>query len=108
VDIVNKKTKTYKKSVPKLDSIDPLVILAAIVDQAAGNTQIKISSIQNDKCNAGKVFNLDIITLTSLLNKLEHMGYIKVIRTAGLDYIDIIREIDFLGCVREYYARINK
>ena len=108
VDIVNKKTKTYKKSVPKLDSIDPLVILAAIVDQAAGNTQIKISSIQNDKCNAGKVFNLDIITLTSLLNKLEHMGYIKVIRTAGLDYIDIIREIYFLGCVREYYARINK
>ena len=108
VDIVNKKTKTYKKSVPKLGSIDPLVILAVIVDQAAGNTQIKISSIQNDKCNAGKVFNLDIITLTSLLNKLEHMGYIKVIRTAGLDYIDIIREIDFLGCVREYYARINK
>lgn len=108
VDIANKKAKIYKKSVPKLDSIHPLVVLAAIVNQAKGEKQIKISSIQNDKCNAGKVFNLDIITLTSLLNRIELMGYIKVIRTAGLDYIDIEREIDFLGCVREYYKAINK
>ncbi len=108
VDIVNKKAKTYKKSVPKLDSIHPLVVLAVIIDQAKGEKQIKISSIQNDKCNAGKVFNLDIITLTSLLNKIELMGYIKVVRTAGLDVIDIEREIDFLGCVREYYSAINR
>lgn len=108
VDIANKKTKTYKKSVPKLDSIHPLVVLAVIVDQAKGEDQVKISSIQNDKCNAGKVFNLDIITLTSLLNKLELMGYIKVVRTAGLDYIDIERKFDFLGCVREYYDAINR
>jgi len=108
VDIVNKKAKTYKKSVPKLDSIHPLVVLAVIIDQAQGEKQIKISSIQNDKCNAGKVFNLDIITLTSLLNKIELMGYIKVVRTAGLDVIDIEREIDFLGCVREYYGAINR
>jgi hypothetical protein len=108
VDIANKRTKTYKKSVPKLDSIHPLVVLAVIVDQAKEEKQIKISSIQNDKCNAGKVFNLDIITLTSLLNKLELMGYIKVIRTAGLDYINIERKIDFLGCVREYYVAINR
>ena len=108
VDISNKKAKTYKKSVPKIDSIHPLVILAVIVDQAKGANEIKISSIQNDKCNAGKVLNLDIITLTSLLNKLELMGYIKVVRTAGLDVIDIERPIDFLGCVQEYYNAINK
>jgi len=108
VDIVNKKAKTYKKSVPKLDSLHPLVVLAVIIDQANGEKQIKISSIQNDKCNAGKVLNLDIITLTSLLNKLELMGYIKVVRTAGLDVITIEREIDFLGCVQEYYNAINK
>ncbi len=107
VDIANKKAKTYKKSIPKIDSIHPLIVLAIIIDQAKGKNQIKISSIQNDKCNASKVFNLDIITLTSLLNKIEHMGYIKVVRTAGLDVIDIEREIDFLGCIREYYGAIN-
>jgi len=108
VDIANKKAKTYKKSVPKLDSLHPLVVLAVIIDQAQGNREIKISAIQNDRNNAGKIFNLDIITLTNLLNKIEHMGYIKVIRTAGLDVINIETDIDFLGCVREYYAAINK
>lgn len=107
VDIANKKAKTYKKSVPKIDSIHPLIVLAIIIDQAKGENQIKISSIQNDRCNVGKVFNLDIITLTNLLNKIEHMGYIKVVRTAGLDVIDIEREIDFIGCIREYYGAIN-
>ncbi|MDD4590039.1 MAG: DUF4007 family protein [Parabacteroides sp.] len=110
VDIANKKAKTYKKSVPKLDSLPPIVVLAVIIDQAQAqeNREIKISSIQNDRYNAGKIFNLDIITLTSLLNKIEHMGYIKVNRTAGLDVINIETDLDFLGCVREYYAAINR
>lgn len=108
VDIANKKAKTYKKCVPKLDSLHPLVVLGVIIDQAQGNREIKISAIQNDRNNAGKIFNLDIITLTNLLNKIEHMGYIKVIRTAGLDVINIETDIDFLGCVQEYYAAINK
>lgn len=108
LDIANKKARTYKKCVPKLDSIHPIVILAAIIDQAKGAKEIKISTIENDKKNAGKVFSLDIITLTSLLNKIELMGYIKVVRTAGLDVITIEKEIDFLGCVREYYRAINK
>lgn len=108
VDIVNKKTKIYRKSVPKLDSIHPLVALAIIVHQAKGKKEIKISAIQNDKYNLGRIFNLDIITLTNLLNKIELMGYIKVVRTAGLDVITIEREIDFLGCVKEYYSAINK
>ena len=108
VDIVNKKTKKFKKCVPKLNVLHPLVIFAVIVDQAKEETQIKISSIQNDKCNAGKVFNLDIITLTNLLYRLEEMGYIKVVRTAGLDYIDIKRKISFLECVKEYYDLLNR
>jgi len=108
VDIVDKKSKIYKKNLTKIDAIHPLIVFAVIVDQAKGRKQIKISSIQNDKCNAGKVFNLDIITLTNILNRLDLMGYIKVVRTAGLDYIDILKESDFLGCVREYYTIINQ
>lgn len=108
IDFVNKKNKIYIKKSPKLDTIHPLVILAVIVDRAENEKTIKISSIQNDMCNIGKVFNLDIITLINLLNKLELMGYIKVVRTAGLDVITIEKEIDFLGCVQEYYNIINR
>lgn len=107
IDIVNKKEKIYKKTTPKKDTLHPLILLAVIMDQADGQREIKISAIQNNICNVGKVFNLDIITLTNLLYKLELMGYIKVVRTAGLDVVRIEREVEFLECVREYYRAIN-
>lgn len=108
IDISNRKEKLYKKSVPKKDTLHPLVLLAVILDQANGEEEIKISAIQNDVCNAGKIFNLDIITLTALLYKIELMGYIKVVRTAGLDVIRIAKPMTFLECVEEYYKTINK
>lgn len=114
IDFVNKKNKIYKKVIPKIDSIHPLVILAVIVDNFKDSNEIAISSILNDKCNAGKIFNLDIIVLTSILNKLELMGYIRINRTAGLDVIKVSETIDgetnsekFMWCVNEYYRVIN-
>ncbi len=114
IDFANKKAKTYKKCIPKIDAVHPIVALAVIVDNADDTNEIKISSILNDKCNIGKVFNLDIITLTNILNKIELMGYIKVIRTAGLDIIRLSDTIEgdthaekFLWCVNEYYRVIN-
>jgi hypothetical protein len=107
IDIGNKKNKVYKKSIPKKDTLHPLILLAVILDQAHGQAEVKISSIQNDLCNAGKVFNLDIITLTALLYRIELLGYIKVVRTAGLDVVRIEKEIDFFDCAREYYRAIN-
>ena len=108
IDIINKKSRLYKKCIPKKDTLHPLILLAIILDNANGETEIKISSIQSDKGNAGKIFNLDIITLVNLLNKVELMGYVKVVRTAGLDVIKIENEMSFLDCIREYYRIINE
>lgn len=99
----NKKPWIYKRVIPKVDEIHPIIALAVIIDQADGKKEIKISSIQSDKCNLGKVFNLDVISLTSILYSIELMGYIKVIRTAGLDVIRIETDMSFLECVEAYY-----
>jgi len=107
IDIVNRKNKEYKKSTPKKDVIHPLIVLAVIIDKAEGEKEIKISSLQIDNGNVGKVFNLDIISLTALLYKIELLGHIKVVRTAGLDVIQILTEWNFSQCVEEYYKAIN-
>ena len=109
IDIVNKRGKIYRKSAPKKDVLHPLILLSVILDQAQGQDEVRISSIQNNLCNAGKVFNLDIITLISLLNRIEIMGDIKVVRTAGLDVVRFGRALalDVLGCINEYYQAIN-
>ena len=107
VDITNKKKKLYKKGYPQKDTIHPLIFLAVIMDNAKGQKEIKIAALQNDVMNVGKVFNLDIITLTNLLYKTELLGYIKVIRTAGLDIVRVDTDMDFLGCVIEYCRQID-
>ena len=107
LDIVNRKKRQYKKSQPKMDTLPPLIMLAVILDQAKGVHSVRISTLQNDAYNVGKIFNLDVITLTNLLYKLELMKYIKVVRTAGLDMIEIKTDMMFLECVHEYYKIIN-
>jgi hypothetical protein len=107
ISIVNKKDKIYKKSSPKKDTLHPLILLAVIIDQAKGLREIRISSIKDDVCNAGKIFNLDIISLTDLLYKIEIMGHIKVVRTAGLDVVNIKTTMNFYDCIKEYYRIIN-
>jgi len=99
--------KIYRKSAPKKNTLHPLILLAVILDKANGANEIRISSIQNDNGNASKVFNLDIINLTTLLYKIELLGHIKVVRTAGLDVVQIITQWDFFECVEEYYRAIN-
>lgn len=112
IDIVGQekgggRLKLYRKSVPKKDMLHPLILLSVILDQAQDESEVRISSIQKDNGNAGKVFNLDIISLTALLYKIELLGHIKVNRTAGLDVINIKTEWNHLDCVRAYYEAIN-
>ena len=107
IDIVDKRNKVYKKSSPKKENIPILIALAILIDQAKGKTEIKISDIQNEASNIGKVFNLDIITLTALLYDMELSGYIKVVRTAGLDVVKLVTTMSFLECVSMYYKTIN-
>lgn len=108
VDIVNKKNKAYQKSKPSKDSLHPMIVLAVILDQAKGQGEVKITSLLNDSCNIGKVFNLDIIALTNYLYKIQQLGYLKVVRTAGLDVVRINTTMDFFECIEKYYEEINQ
>ena len=108
VDIADRRKKHYKKSTPGKDSIPPLILLAVLIDKANGEKEIRIPSIQNDPCHAGKVFNLDVIALTSLLYKIERMNHIKVVRTAGLDVVQFKTKWTFTECIEAYYRSISE
>lgn len=101
------KNKVFRKVNPKFESIPELIALAIIIKNANETDEIKISSILTDKNNLGRTFNLDTITMINLLYKLDSLGYIKVVRTAGLDVIKILTDMDFHSCVRKYYEELN-
>lgn len=107
VDILNKRKKTYKKSIPGSDTFNPYVVLAVIVDNANGRKEISLNELLTAPCNIGKVFNLDSITMLDILYRLERNGLIKINRTAGLDVISIKSELSFVDCVKQFYTSIG-
>lgn len=108
VDVTDKKKGIFKKAIPKVDILPDLILLAAIINANIDKTEIKISTLQNEKCQIGKMLNLDSITLLNMLYKLDKAGYIKVIHTAGLDVIQVITDMKFEDCVRAYYNELNQ
>ena len=104
VDMLNK--KTYRKSIPAADSFNPWVILAIIFDQAGGRQEIGLNELLTAKCNIGRIFNLDAITMLEVLHRIEKIGELKIIRTAGLDIIRLTNQRTFQECVDLYYANI--
>jgi hypothetical protein len=108
VDIADRRRKTYRKLAPAKGSLPPLVLLAVLSDQAGDEEEMRIADIQNDSCNVGKIFNLDIITLTAALYQLELLKHLKVIRTAGLDIVRFTPKRTFEDCVEMYYGGLDK
>ena len=108
IDTLNKRKKTYKKSIPAVDTLNPYVALAIIVDNADNRKEISLNELLTAPCNIGKVFNLDSITMLDVLYRIEKLGLIKINRTAGLDVITIIEDIDFFGCVKRFYESIDE
>ena len=107
IDILNKRKKTYKKSIPASNTLNPWVALAVIADNADGRTEISLNELLNTPCNIGRVFNLDSITMLDVLYRIEKLGLIRINRTAGLDVITLQKELSFLDCVQSFYDSID-
>lgn len=108
IDILNKRKKTYKKSIPTSDTLNPYVVLAVIMANAEDRTEINLNELLTAPCNIGKVFNLDSITMLDVLYRIEGLGLIKINRTAGLDVITLKTQMSFLECVEHFYASIDE
>lgn len=108
IDIISRKGShtIYKKSIPSSDSISPWILLAVIYDQAGNCSEISLNTLLSMPCNIGKIFNLDSITMIEVLHRAEQTGFLKIVRTAGLDYIKIEDQYNFIDCVKKYYEEI--
>lgn len=107
VAIANKKEKTYRKVIPNISMIPNEIAMAIINENSKGQNEIQISEIYSGECNLGKVFNLDMIALMNLLHALENDGFLKVVRTAGLDVVRIKKNDDFYALVKSYYQGLQ-
>lgn len=108
IDILDKNKKTYRKAIPTPETIHPWVLMAVMCDQSSGRMEIGLNELLTAKCNIGKTFNLDAITMLDVLHQVEKLGLVKIIRTAGLDVIQLKQNYSFAECVDNYYECISK
>lgn len=108
IDIMSKEKKTYKKSIPLVNSFHPWVVLAIIFEQAKERNEIGLNELLTADNNIGRIFNLDAITMLDILHRVEKIEEIKIIRTAGLDIVRLNDKKTFQECVERYYADIEE
>ena len=108
IGVGDKKKKTFRKLIPSVKNFNPWITLAILLDSNQGKTQIQLNALLNDLYSIGKIFNLDSISLIELLREVEKIGELKIIRTAGLDVIQITNPNQtFLQCIEKYYQSIQ-
>lgn len=113
LDVDNRGKKTFKKKQASLSDLDALLVLYAILKQlsyrsADESNEISLDDLLNGVRSPGKLFNLDSVSLLTLLYELEDGGYLRVIRTAGMDSVRIgDKVLTPEGCLAEYYELIG-
>lgn len=108
LDVVNKRNGVFKKSIPLVSSFAPQTILAVIADNSFEKTEIHLNDLLTKENNIGKIFNFDTCALLEILRSIEKIGYLKIIRTSGLDVIQLKKNFSFLECVKKYYEDLKK
>ena len=99
--------KTYKKVAPKSCLIPLQILLAIIVKEHPREYEIRINDLLKEERNIGKIFNLDFITLTEYLDKMQVEGLVQVVRTAGLDVIKLKDGKTWQEYIADYYEGIK-
>ena len=100
--------RIYKKVMIKENLLPDLIVLAIILNNSNNEKELKISTLLKGDNSIGKVFNLDMVRIINILYRLEKQGYVKVVRTAGLDIVEILTDMTYADCVQLYYDKLNQ
>jgi len=110
IELSGKKARlsSYRKKSIGRTTLHPLIALSIILEHTDGSNEVPIGTLLNEPGSIGKAFNLDTIALSSLLSELDALGYLKIIRTAGLDVIRITCNLTPIECISKYYKSISR
>lgn len=100
--------RIYKKVMIKENLLPDLIVLAIILNNSNNEKELKISTLLKGDNSIGKVFNLDMVRIINILYRLEKQGYVKVVRTAGLDIVEILTDMTYADCIQLYYDKLNQ
>lgn len=104
--------KVFRKRQTSISLIPSLVGLYSLLmfcqERRIDDRQaLNLEDLLNAPGSPGKAFNLDSFALLELLRNLQNQGYVRVIRTAGLDEVRVDTSLTPIECLRLYYEEIG-
>lgn len=85
LELITNKHGKYSKTQPNLKKLNYWVIIFELGQLFANRDTISIDELESNYI--GKIYNLSRININDYLDKIEQLGYIKIVRTAGLDSV---------------------
>ncbi len=99
--LIKKEGSIYTKQQPELRRFSDYIVLYEIYCAVGNESSISIEKIADIISN---IYNLSVVNINSILDKLDNAGLIRVNRTAGLDMVYINEKRRAVEIVREYYC----
>lgn len=98
----NNKDKYYKV-IPDFRKISPLIVLYAIKKKINDDSSISIDLLESGEGSLNAIFNFDRMAINEYLDTLANMGYLKVVKTAGLDSVTLTSVQSETDIINDYY-----
>ncbi len=95
----------YTKVCPDRRVLGEWNVLYELACLMQGRESISIEEVSVGEGSLSAVYQMNNVLINEYLDKLDAMGYLRVDRTAGLDMIYRVRELEPYGIMREYYKR---
>lgn len=105
--IKNIKKDQYEKAAPSPENLDFRIVYYVLMQALGDKNSFDIDSMvieENGPCN---VFNLSRSLFISYLDVMNKHGYISIIRTAGLNTVNIEKRIDLDSLFKVYLEESN-
>lgn len=104
--------RVYNKKRPNINEISPQIFYYLILESVSNDTsdyiahQVYVDDLIFKDKSVGKVFNLTLNDVYNILYSIENIGYIKLHRRFGSNYISILEE-DRYKVLIDYYSNFN-
>lgn len=101
--LIKKLDGKYVKCHPSKKIFPEEVVLYELSLRLAGNEGISIEEVLFGEKGIVKIYNLSSVMANDYLDRLDTAGYIRVDRTAGLDMIYPLRELNPINIIEDFY-----
>lgn len=93
----------YIKTHPNKTQFPDEVVLYELALRTVGKEGISIEEMVFEENGLDKIFNMTAVMANDYFDRLDAAGYIRVDRTAGLDMIYPVKDLDPLMVIEDYY-----